>query len=107
MALWKLKAQNNRTPKSPNKITHSLPLPITTFEYSLKLRVCNSVIVLNVSGKNKLLVIASLEANNKNSLTKITKLEKLLTTEKGPLKSKNKIIWIVEILNFCLKLSYL
>ena len=29
MALLKLKAQNNTIPKSPNKITHSLPLPIT------------------------------------------------------------------------------
>ena len=61
IALLKLKNINNTEPKSPNKKTHSLPSPKTTFEYSLKSSVCNSVIVLKVSGNNKLLVMASLK----------------------------------------------
>ena len=90
--LLKLKSINNMKPESPNKTTHSLPSPKTTFEYSLKLSVCNSVIVLKVSGNNKLLVIASFEEDNTNSLIKTIILEKLSIAKKGPLKSINKII---------------
>ena len=70
IALLKLKSINNRIPESPNKTTHSLLSPKTTFEYSLKSSVCNSVIVLKVSGNSKLLVMASFEEDNKNSLIK-------------------------------------
>ena len=92
IALLKLKSINNMKPESPNKTTHSLPSPKTTFEYSLKSSVCNSVIVLKVSGNDKLLVIVSFAEDNTNSLINTIILEKLSTAKKGPLKSINKTI---------------
>ena len=59
IALLKLKNINNTNLKAQIKQPIHLFSPKTTFEYSLKSSVCNSVIVLKVSGNSKLLVMAS------------------------------------------------
>ena len=43
----------------PNKTIHSLFSPKTILEYSEKFSFCNSVIVLNVSGKNNPVLFGS------------------------------------------------